>query len=274
MKALDLVRDAAARIGGETPRLDAELIVAHALGISREALLLGNPEVAADAAAPFIARRAAGEPVAYILGRQEFWSLDLEVGPGILVPRGDTETLIAAAQRLFPADAALRILDLGTGSGALALAALAEWPRATALATDVSDTALAVAARNAARLGFSGRSRFLKADWVEGVAGRFSLILSNPPYIGEDEATGAGVREYEPHGALFAGKDGLAAYRRIVPVLPALLEADGAAIIEIGWRQAEAVLALGREAGLGGVVERDLAGRDRAVVFRRIASVF
>ncbi|MEA3540451.1 MAG: peptide chain release factor N(5)-glutamine methyltransferase [Pseudomonadota bacterium] len=274
MKALDLVRDAAARIGGETPRLDAELIVAHALGISRETLLLGNPEVAAEAAEPFIARRAAGEPVAYILGRQEFWSLELEVGPGILVPRGDTETLIAAAQRLFPADAALRILDLGTGSGALALAALAEWPRATVLATDVSDTALAVAARNAARLGFSARSRFLKADWAEGIAKRFSLILSNPPYIGEDEATGAGVREYEPHGALFAGKDGLAAYRRIVPMLPALLEADGAAILEIGWRQAEAVLALGREAGLGGLVERDLAGRDRAVVFRRIASVF
>lgn len=274
MKALDLVRDAAARIGGETPRLDAELIVAHALGITREALLLGNPEASAEAAEPFIARRTAGEPVAYILGRQEFWSLDLEVGPGILVPRGDTETLIAAAQRLFPADAALRVLDLGTGSGALALAALAEWPQATALATDVSDTALAVAARNAERLGFSARCRFLKADWAEGVEGRFSLILSNPPYIGEDEATGSGVREYEPHGALFAGPDGLDAYRRIVPALPALLAADGAAILEIGWKQAEAVLALGHEAGLGGAVERDLAGRDRAVVFRRIASVF
>lgn len=274
MKALDLVRDAAARIGGETPRLDAELIVAHALGISREALLLGNPEALAEAAEPFIARRTAGEPVAYILGRQEFWSLDLEVGPGILVPRGDTETLIAAAQRLFPADAVLRVLDLGTGSGALALAALAEWPQATALGTDVSDTALAVAARNAERLGFSARCQFLKADWAEGIEGRFSLILSNPPYIGEDEATGSGVREYEPHGALFAGPDGLDAYRRIVPALPALLAADGAAILEIGWKQAEAVLALGHEAGLGGAVERDLAGRDRAVVFRRIASVF
>lgn len=274
MKALDLVRDAAARIGGETPRLDAELIVAHALGVSREAMLLGNPDVMAEAAEPFITRRTAGEPIAYILGRQEFWSLDLEVGPGILVPRGETETLIVAAQRLFPADAALRVLDLGTGSGALALAALAEWPQATALATDVSDAALAVAARNAARLGFSARCGFLKADWAEGIEGRFSLILSNPPYIGEDEATGPGVREYEPHGALFAGRDGLSAYRRIVPALTALLEADGAAILEIGWRQAEAVLALGREAGLGGTVERDLAGRDRAVVFRRIASVF
>jgi len=274
MKALDLVRNAAARIGGETPRLDAELIVAHALGISREALLLGNPEVAAEAAEAFIARRAAGEPVAYILGRQEFWSLDLEVGPGILVPRGDTETLIVAAQRLFPADRPLSILDLGTGSGALALTALAEWPGATALATDVSDTALGVAARNAERLGVSARCRFLKADWAEGVEGRFSLILSNPPYIGEDEATGPGVREYEPHGALFAGPDGLDAYRRIVPALPALLEADGAAILEIGWKQAAAVLALGHGAGLEGAVEHDLAGRDRAVVFRHAAAVF
>lgn len=274
MKALDLVRDAAARIGGETPRLDAELIVAHALGISRERLLLDNPDAAAESAEPFIARRAAGEPVAYILGRQEFWSLDLEVEPGILIPRADTETLIAAAQRLFPADAALRILDLGTGSGALALAALAQWPGATALATDVSDTALAVAARNAARLGFSARCRFRKADWAEGIEERFSLILSNPPYIGEGEATGPGVREHEPHGALFAGQGGLAAYRHIVPALPALLDAEGAAIIEIGWRQADAVLALGRDAGLRGTVERDLAGRDRAVVFHWVASVF
>ncbi|MBB4633561.1 peptide chain release factor N(5)-glutamine methyltransferase [Sphingosinicella soli] len=274
MKALDLVRHAAARIGGETPRLDAELIVAHAMGISREALLLGNLEAAADVAEPFIARRAAGEPVAYILGRQEFWSLDLEVAPGILIPRADTETLIVAAQRLFPAGRRLAILDLGTGSGALALAALSEWTGATALATDVSDTALAVAARNAARLGFAPRCRFLKADWAQGVEGRFTLILSNPPYIGEQEALGAGVREYEPHGALFAGRDGLDAYRRIVAALPALLEAEGAAILEIGWTQAEAVLALGRTHGLAGAVERDLADRDRAIIFRHADAAF
>ncbi len=274
MKALDLVRDAASRIGGDTPRLDAELIVAHALGISREALLLGNPDTAREVAEPLIARRIAGEPVAYILGRQEFWSLDLEVEPGILIPRGDTETLIVAAQRLFPAERDLSILDLGTGSGALALAALSEWPNASALATDVSDKTLAVAARNAARLGLEARCRFQKADWSDGIEGRFTLILSNPPYIGEDEATGPGVRAYEPHGALFAGADGLDDYRRIVPALPALMEADGAAILEIGWTQAEAVIALGGNAGLSGSVERDLAGRDRAIVFRHNVAVF
>lgn len=275
MKALDLVRDAAARIGGETARLDAELIVAHALGTSREALLLGNPGIPDTAAAEsLIARRAGGEPVAYILGRQEFWSLDLEVGPDVLIPRADTETLIAAALRRFPKTAALRILDLGTGSGALALAALSEWPGAEAVATDMSDTALAVAARNARRLGLAARCRFVKTDWAAGIAGRFSLILSNPPYIGETETTGPGVSEHEPHAALFAGADGLDAYRRLVPALAGLLMPDGVAILEIGWTQAEAVLAMGRDAGLEGVVERDLGRRDRAVVLTQAPTDF
>ncbi len=269
MKALDLVREAAARIGGDSARLDAELIVAHALGMSREALLLTNPDAAADAADGLVARRTAGEPVAYILGRQEFWSLEFAVGPGVLFPRAETETLIAAALRLFPRDRALRILDLGTGSGALMLAALSEWPNAAALGVDVSDAALAHAEANARRLGLADRCRVMRSDWTDSVEGRFDLILCNPPYIGAADPVGPGVRKHEPAGALFAGADGLDAYLRIVPAVGALMNEDAAAILEIGWRQADAVLALAAGAGLTGTVERDLAGRDRAVVMRK-----
>jgi release factor glutamine methyltransferase len=265
-----LIRTAAARIGGETPRLDAELIVAHALGVSREALLLGDPDVG-DAAAveALVARRAAGEPVAYILGRQEFWSLDFEVTPDVLIPRADTETLIEAARRRFDRDRPLRILDLGTGSGALIVAALTEWPRASGVASDISPAALAIARRNADRHGVSGRCAFRCADWDAGIEGPFDLVLSNPPYIAATEALGPGVAEHEPGGALFAGADGLDAYRRLVPALPRLLAPRGFAVLEIGHRQAAAVLAIGRASRLEGGVECDLGGRDRAVVFHR-----
>lgn len=270
MKALDLVRVTAARFGGETARLDAELIVAHALGISREALLLGTHDVDPEAVEVSIARRVRIEPVAYITGHQEFWSLDLEVSPAVLIPRADSETLIAAALTLFAGDRALRILDLGTGSGALALAALSEWPAATALATDVSAAALDVARRNADRLGFADRCAFQQADWAGGIVGAFDLVLCNPPYIACGEAVGPGVREHEPSGALFAGEDGLADYRRIVPALPALLAAGGAAIVESGYRRAADILALGAASGLRGAVAHDLAGRDRAIIFHHV----
>lgn len=268
MKAADLVRAAAARISGDTPRLDAELIAAHALGISREELLLRNPEVDAGDVEPMIARRISGEPVAYITGRQEFWSLDLEVSPAVLIPRPDTETLVAEALKLFRRDLPLHILDLGTGSGALILAALSEWPAATGVATDASPAALAVARRNAERLGLQDRCRFVETDWAAGVEGPFDLVLANPPYIGEHEALGPGVREFEPAAALFAGRDGLDAYRRIVPELPRLLTLGGGAILEIGHLQAEAVLAIGAAAGMTGRVARDLGARDRAIIFQ------
>jgi release factor glutamine methyltransferase len=268
MRAVELVRAAAARIAGDTARLDAELLVAHALGLTREAMLLDNPVVDPTAIEPLIARRIAGEPVAYIIGRQEFWSLDLEVTRDVLIPRADSETLIVEALRRFPTDRPLHVLDLGTGSGALILATLSEWHQATGVATDASAAALAVARGNAERLGLARRCRFIATDWATGVDDRFDLILSNPPYVGDGEVLGRGVREFEPAGALFAGADGLDAYRRLLPRLPDLLAVAGVAIVEIGHAQAAAVLALGTASGLAGSVARDLAGRDRAIVFQ------
>jgi release factor glutamine methyltransferase len=271
MKALDLVRDAAARIGGDTPRLDAEVIVAHAFGVTRDVLLLDNPLIdRPEAAAELISRRVAGEPVAYITGRQEFWSLDLCVTPDVLIPRADTETLIAEALSLFQAQAPQRILDLGTGSGALILAALSEWRQADGIATDVSPAALAVAGQNAERLGLADRCGLVVADWADGIAGPFDLVLSNPPYIATGEPLGPGVAEFEPHGALFAGDDGLQAYRRILPALPRLLAAGGQAVVEIGWQQAAAVQALAEASGLASRVVHDLAGRERAIGLHRM----
>jgi release factor glutamine methyltransferase len=268
MRALELVRAAAARIGGDSARLDAEVLVAHALGLTRAAVLLDNPPVDPAAVEPLVARRVAGEPVAYIVGRQEFWSLDLEVTRDVLIPRADSETLIVEALRRFATDRRLHVLDLGTGSGALILAALSEWRRATGVATDVSAAALAVACRNAERLGLARRCRFIATDWAAGVDDRFDLILSNPPYVGDSEVVGRGVREFEPAGALFAGTDGLDAYRRLLPQLRGLLAVAGFAIVEIGHAQAAAVLAIGTASGLAGSVAHDLAGRDRAIVFQ------
>lgn len=268
MKALDFVREAASRIGGDTARLDAELIVAHALGIGREALLLGAFDLGdVSAADALIARRMALEPMAYILGHQEFWSLDLVVTPDVLIPRADSETLVAAALAIIPMDAPARVLDLGTGSGALMLAVLSERQFASALATDSSAAALSIARRNAIRLDLADRCEFRVADWAGDIDERFDLVLCNPPYIAVCEEIGAGVSEYEPHAALFAGGDGLDDYRKILPQLLHLLRPGGAAILEIGYRQAGAVLVLGEASGLAGHVECDLAGRDRMIRF-------
>lgn len=260
--------EASARIGSATPRLDAELLMAHALGVSREVMLLehlGDP--VPEAFAALVERRVAHEPVAYITGSRGFWTIELTVGPGVLVPRADSETLIEAAVAHF-ADrtAPLRILDLGTGPGTLLLAALAEWPEAQGLGIDASDTALDYARANAGRLGMAGRASFRRGDWAQGIAERFDLILCNPPYIGTDEELGQEVREHEPADALFAGTDGLDDYRRIVPDLPRLLAPGGIAVLEIGWTQGEAVSALVRAVGLTPAVRKDLGGRDRAVL--------
>jgi release factor glutamine methyltransferase len=268
VKAADALRTAAARIGGPTARLDAEVLLAHLVGMNRNRMLLTsdlwiNPQ-AYDA---LVERRVAGEPIAYIVGAREFWSLDLAVTDAVLIPRPDTETLILAAlERCKPAPT--RILDLGTGSGALLLAALSEWPQATGLGVDASAAALAVAAGNADRLGFGPRATFRLGDWGEGLAERFDLILSNPPYVEDDAELSPEVRDHEPASALFAGPDGLNAYRRLIPQLPGLLAPGGLAILEIGSTQAAAVLALGAAAGLAGAVRQDLAVRDRAVILR------
>ena len=262
------IAEAAARIPSETPWLDAELLMAHALGVSREAVLLsrlGDP--VPEGCAALVERRVAHEPVAYITGSRGFWSIELRVGPGVLVPRADSETLIEAAVAHFAGtEGPGRAPDLGTGPGTLLRAALAAWPGATGLGIDASGGALHYAEGNALDLGMDGRASFRLGDWTRGIDERFDLILCNPPYIGTGEELGPEVREHEPSEALFAGSDGLDDYRRIVPELPRLLAPGGIVVLEIGWTQGEAVSALIHAAGLTPAVHKDLGGRDRAIV--------
>ena len=254
----------------DTPRLDAEILMAAALSISRDRLLLGNPNgQAPEAFFEFIERRQKGEPVAYITGHRDFWTIDLAVGPGVLVPRPDSETLIVAAVEFF-ADTAgpQRILDLGTGPGTLLLAALDEWPKAIGLGIDSSETALYYAERNATRLGMADRATFRLGNWAEGIETTFDLILCNPPYVAEDAETGPGVAEYEPHEALFAGPEGLDSYRRLAPQLPKLLAAGGLAAVEIGFDQATSAAELFRAQGMAPHVATDFGGRARTLLIR------
>ena len=252
----------------DTARLDAELLMAEALHIDRDRLLLAPP----DRPVPqrywdMIKRRSEGEPLAYITGRRAFWDIELHVGPGVLVPRPDSEALIASAIEHFERGAGpKRILDLGTGPGTLLLAALDIWPDATGLGIDVSRHALSYASANARRLGFEGRTKLMQGDWATGLLEKFDLILCNPPYIADDAELGAGVREFEPDEALFAGREGLDAYRALAPQLPSLLNRGGLAAIEIGADQADSVNALLARDGLQARVATDLAERPRAVL--------
>jgi release factor glutamine methyltransferase len=252
----------------DTARLDAELLMAEALHIDRDRLLLAPPD--RDIPKRFwsmVKRRAKGEPVAYITGRRAFWNIDLHVGPGVLVPRPDSEVLIASAIEHFEATRGpRRILDLGTGPGTLLLAALDIWPEATGVGTDVSRRAMSYASANARRLGFEGRLKLKLGNWAEGITDSFDLILCNPPYIAEGAELGPGVREYEPDEALFAGKSGLDAYRALAPQLPRLLNKGGLAVIEIGVGQADAVTDLLARDGLSAKVANDFGDRQRAVL--------
>ena len=254
----------------DTPRLDAELLMAAALGIGRDRLILDPPNVAApEGFAGMVERRRALEPVAYITGQRAFWTIDLEVGPGALIPRPDSETLIAAAVEHFAGTSGpSRILDLGTGPGTLLLAALDEWPRATGLGIDASPIALSYAQRNAERLGLAGRAALQLGDWAAGLTNRFDLILWNPPYVADDAETGPGVAQYEPAEALFAGADGLDDYRRLAPVIGPLLARGGLAAIEIGHDQSDSAAALFAAAGHVPLLARDLAHRPRALLIR------
>ena len=204
-----------------------------------------------------------------ILGRREFWSLDLEIGPAVLDPRPDSETVVAAVLDLV-ADrhSPWRILDLGTGSGAILVTLLAEWPGATGSGTDVSEAALEVAAANAAAHGVSGRAEFRRADWLEGLAGRYDLVVSNPPYIAQAELARLApeVRDWEPALALSPGPTGLESYRRIAAGLGAALAPGGRALFEIGADQGGSVAGILRAAGFGAIsIRRDLDGRDRVI---------
>ena len=257
---------------------DARLLLAEALRCAPGDLLLRAdapvPEAEARAARAFAARRAAGEPVARIRGRREFWSLDFLLSPDTLVPRPDTETLVEAALAACPErDAPLRILDLGTGTGAILAALLAERPRAFGLGVDRSEGAARTARDNLVRNGLGGRAQVMVGDWGAALAGRFDLVVSNPPYITSAEMTElpVEVRRYDPRLALEAGADGLDAYRAITAGLPRLLAPGAVAVLELGAGQEAAVAGLARNAGLliDGPARRDLAGTPRALVARR-----
>ncbi|PKP85213.1 MAG: peptide chain release factor N(5)-glutamine methyltransferase [Alphaproteobacteria bacterium HGW-Alphaproteobacteria-2] len=272
LPAAAALADAAARLraaGVPEAVADARRLLAHALAIAPERLTLALseplPEAAAARFAAFVAARAARQPVAQITGERLFWGRTFQVTPDVLDPRPETETLVATAlEAPFS-----RVLDLGTGSGCLLLTLLADRPGATGLGTDISATALAVAARNAARLGLGARAAFALADWFSGVDGAFDLIVANPPYIaaGELAALAPEVRNWEPRAALTPGEDGLAAYRAIAAGATAHLAPAGRLILETGAGQGAAVAALCEAAGLGHAMLRaDMDGRARAVL--------
>jgi release factor glutamine methyltransferase len=271
---LDGAAEALRAAGIDQPRLEARLLLGHALGV-RQADLVGRraERVAAPGFDAMVARRAAREPLALIVGHREFWSLDFAVSPATLVPRADSETVIEAALAARPDRGRVRdILDLGTGTGCLLLAALREFPRAWGVGVDLAPAAAALAARNAAALGLAGRAAFLCADWAGALHGGFDLVLANPPYIrSADIATlMAEVAAHEPALALDGGADGLLAYRAILAVLPGLLRPGAAAVLEIGQGQAADLTRLAEAAGLAVASQHaDLGAVPRAVVLCR-----
>jgi release factor glutamine methyltransferase len=278
-----LIEEGVARLRhrAEDPRREAELLLAAALGHTR-AWLLAHPEErildcdATDRYEAYVTRRAAGEPVAYILGEREFWSLPLAVTPDVLVPRPETELVVELALAHLPADGQARVLDLATGSGAIALAIARERPRCRVLGTDVSAAATALAAANARRLGLAN-VRFAAGDWYEAASDEpFDLIACNPPYVADDDRELAWeVRRYEPARALLAGPTGLEALRTVIAGATARLAPSGWLVVEHGARQGEAVRALLGAAGFSRVgTFRDLAGRERVSEGKRAHSPF
>jgi release factor glutamine methyltransferase len=264
--------------GIESPRLDAECLLAHALGSDRLRLYLDfeKPvEPAERARFRELVRRRADErvPVAQLTGRKEFWSLAFQVTPEVLIPRPETETLVAWLLDALPdRETELHVLDLGTGSGAIAVALASELPKARFTASDLSPAALALAERNAEAHGVAGRIRFVLGDGFAPVAGaRFDAVLANPPYVAERDAAGlAPELRHEPRAALFAGPEGTDLLRRLAAEVGAHLAPGGRAAFEVGSEQADAVAAWLSSSGLRDVaVRRDLAGRQRMVVGRR-----
>lgn len=264
-----LLASAVARLGPDT-RLEAELLLAHALQCPRAWLYAHADDAVPEAAlGPFealTARRFRGEPVAQLIGRQGFWSLELSITPDVLIPRADTELLVECALSVLPMDSSVRIVDLGTGSGAIALAIASERPLAEIVAVDASIAALDVARCNVEALGLSASVRCVHGDWFTPLAGqRFDVIVSNPPYLADcDPHLKEGDLRYEPSMALVSGSDGLDAIRAIVRDAPAHLLQNGRLLLEHGWEQGAAVRALLEAVGFAQVTtHRDIEARER-----------
>lgn len=269
--------------GIDSAELDARLLVGHALGLDLTGIVSASRrELTPNESArldDLVRRRLAGEPVARILGHKEFWGLPLQLSAATLVPRPDTETVVELALELLRARTDLgrpmRIADLGTGTGAILLALLSELPGAQGTGTDISESALDIAAYNAARVGLSGRALFINCDYASGLAGRFDLIVSNPPYIPSADIAGLAteVRDHDPLAALDGGADGLDAYRALIPQAATLLAPGGILIVEAGQGQSGPIRALMTTAGLAplGPPKADLGGIPRAVAGHKMA---
>ncbi len=264
-----LLSDAARQLPGAEARAEAELLLAECLGKDRAWLYAHGDELAPEAAqrrfTELLERRRRGEPVAQILGRQAFWSLSLSVTADTLIPRPDTELLVELALQRIPPNAAVDVLDLGTGSGAIALALARERPLARITAVERDARTLEVAQRNAARLGLE-RIRLLRSDWFSAIAGeRFDLIVGNPPYIAEDDPhLLQGDLRFEPRQALASGADGLDAIRSIAAAAPAHLRTGASLLLEHGFEQGQAVRQILQQHGLERIqTYQDIESRDR-----------
>lgn len=271
----------AAGLGADaTPALDARLLVAAAIGMAPDRLVLVDDRVLSPVEAQAIdralERRLAGEPVARILGEKEFWGLSFHLSDATLVPRPDTETLVEAAlawiDRTHGRDKPLRIVDIGTGSGAILLALLSALPQAAGLGIDLAEEAARTARDNAVRLGFADRSLFVRGSWAD-CCGPVDVIVSNPPYIQSHviQTLDREVKDHDPMLALDGGDDGLDAYRAILQDLDRVMQPGGAAFFEIGYDQGEALRSLGRLAGFDTGIHSDLAGHDRVVELIRLS---
>lgn len=263
--------------GVDTPVIDARLLLEAGAGVSRLDIVTDPrrrvSEGQVEAVNTLTRRREAREPVAQIIGRKHFWTLDLAVSRDVLAPRPETELLVETALDALAVESAARVLDLGVGSGAILLAVLSERPNATGVGVDISDAALAVAQENADALGLAARVQLQRGDWRAPV-GAFDLVVSNPPYIATRDIDGLApeIARYEPRVALDGGADGLDAYRAITAQVPHLIKAGGVFALEVGAGQAEAVAALAGSAGLSvEAPRRDLAGVPRVVWGRRAA---
>jgi release factor glutamine methyltransferase len=272
---LAAARQGLEQAGVAAPRLDAEILLAHAMGMERGHMLVDTSRAVAPRALAlfndFIARRAAREPVSHIIGEREFWSLPFHVGPDVLDPRPDSETLIEAAVRTMRGREVRRILDLGTGSGCLLIALLTEFPESHGLGVDISPQALVIARQNARRNSVHGRAAFRQGGWDAALGERFDIVISNPPYIPSGDIAGLerDVRDYEPRLALDGGETGLDPYPLILSRLPALLAPGGVAILEFGQGQGDAVAALANGSGIAAIGRRaDLGGIERCIILQ------